>query len=571
MTEKSSSNVAEWMPELRFREQDGATLWFHDQIHHNPPATPMEASIVYAWTRGTQVASEWIQFPYSRGFQMIINDGRLYPSIIPITDPEEIKAREAKFGPKLMETLDNWDEFYAELVTEWTNMLNYLKGMEKEALPLDRLLPVLRDAENTYKRTWELHFIGMYPCIASYMTFEQECQKYNINERDMRVFLQGYDTIMFELDRALWKLADLAQELKVTDVFERADKPEDVEKLMNETSLGQVWWTQLQNFLKEYGRRSTAAVLGFYYKTWSEDPYPVLSTIKTYIQKGGFDFEEHSKKLIEERERLIANTIASIPADEKDSFVQALRHAQAAYPYNEDHNYYCEQWCSAEIRYVIMECGNRLVKYGVIKESDDVFFLTISELKEFFENIIANEKIGLQFYGPRINYMIYDRKKFWVDMREVKNAPFIGTVPESSGVDPVYLKVWGLTEEVIRGGVNRKDHEGDRFEGFPGSPGFVEGNARVIFGDNDFHTVQPGEILVAPFTNPSWTPLFSKIKGVCTDSGGMLAHAAICAREYDIPAVVGTITRGVRVTEHIKTGDRVRIDGTNGVVEILRD
>jgi pyruvate,water dikinase len=569
MIANCSTNVAEWMPELRFREQDRATLWFHDQIHHNPPATPMEASIVYTWARGTQVASEWIQFPYSRGFQLIINDGRLYPSIIPITDPKEIKAREAKFGPRLMETLDNWHEFYGEAVTEWSNMLNYLKSIDKQVLSLERLLSVLKEAEKTWKRAWELHFICMYPSIAAYMTFEKVCQKYNINERDMRIFLQGFDTKMFELDRALWKLVDLAQEMKVAHIFNQADKPEDVESLMKESRLGQVWWSQLQKLLEKFGRRTTAAVLGFYYKTWIEDPYPVLSTIKTYIQKGGFDFEEHSNKLIEEREKSIERTLTSIPAEERDEFVRALKYAQVSYPFNEDHNYYVEQWTSAEVRYVILECGNRLVKYGVIKERDDVFFLTVSELKEFFENIIENEKIGLQFYGPRISYMIYDRKKFWEELREVNNAPFIGTIPESAGVDPVYLKIWGMTDEVIRGSINN-EHKGDRFEGFPGSPGFVEGTARVIFGYDDFETVQPGEILVAPFTNPSWTPLFSKIGGVCTDSGGMLAHAAICAREYDIPAVVGTITRGVRVTEHIKTGDRIRIDGTNGVVEVLK-
>jgi pyruvate,water dikinase len=265
---------------------------------------------------------------------MIINDGRLYPSIIPITDREEIQAREAKFGPKLMETLDRWHDFYGEAVTEWSNMLNYLKGIDKHALPLERLLVVLKDAEKICRRSWELHFICMYPSIAAYMTFEQVCRKHNISERDMRIFLQGYDTKMFELDRALWRLADLAREMKVAEVFDRADKIEDVERLMNETSLGQVWWSELQNLLEKFGRRTTAAVLGFYYKTRIEDPYPVLTTIKTYIQKGGFDFDEHSRKLIEEREKAIEQTIPSIPAVERDDFVQALKYAQASYPFN---------------------------------------------------------------------------------------------------------------------------------------------------------------------------------------------------------------------------------------------
>ena len=102
-----------------------------------------------------------------------------------------------------------------------------------------------------------------------------------------------------------------------------------------------------------------------------------------------------------------------------------------------------------------------------------------------------------------------------------------------------------------------------------GAAGVVEGVARVITDHMGFSEVQPDDILVAPFTTPAWTPLFSKIKGVVTDSGGMLAHAAICAREYGIPSVVGTVTRGARATQVIRTGDRVRVNGTDGVIEIL--
>jgi len=93
----------------------------------------------------------------------------------------------------------------------------------------------------------------------------------------------------------------------------------------------------------------------------------------------------------------------------------------------------------------------------------------------------------------------------------------------------------------------------------------------VILGYEGFSEVLPEEILVAPFTTPAWTPLFSKVKAVVTDSGGLLAHAAICAREYGIPAVVGTITRGRRATEVVRTGQYVRVDGNKGVMEVLQE
>lgn len=579
MTVPDKSHTVEWTPEKAYRKEDQVRLWFHDSLHNNPPISPMGAS-VYHWPRGTQVASEWISFPYSRGFDYVLYDGRIYPGVTPITDPDEIKDREPIFAEKLKKALDNWPEFYAEGVKEWTGMLSYLRGMDKRTLPLDRLLIVLRDAVRISKRSWELHFIYMYPSIFAYMTFEAICKEYNIEEKQMRVFLQGFETKMFELDRAMWRLADLASEMNLTAVFDRAGEPggaqrsneeraQAVRRMLCETEIGKVWWDQFEHLLAQFGRRTTASLFDPAYKTWNEDPYPVLSTIKTYIQKGGFDYEEHTKKIIAERDRFIEETIERIPEHDKERFKQALLHAQYSYPFNEDHNYYVEQWTYSELRYVIQECGSRLLKFGLLNQVDDVFFLTISELEEILEDVVLDEKIGVQEHLASVKNMTDARKQLWKDLHEVKAPPFIGTIPEERVDDPVFIKIWGMTDEVIKGNALTKDRVEGRFEGFPGAPGVVEGVARVIFGYEGFQEVQPDEILVAPFTTPAWTPLFSKIKGVVTDSGGMLAHAAICAREYNIPAVVGTITRGARVTEYVKTGQRIRIDGTNGVAEVI--
>ena len=578
MSEQEQVHSVEWLPQKAFRKENEGTLWFHDSLHNNPPVTPMGAS-VYHWPRGTQVASEYYTFPYSRGFDFVLYDGRIYPGVNPITDPEEIKAKEPIFGEKLKKALDTWPDFYAEAVKEWSNMLSYLRGIDKSALPLDRLLTILRDTMRISKRSWELHFIYMYPSIFAYMTFEAVCKEYNIEEKDMRVFLQGFETKMFELDRAMWRLTELAKEMNLTDVFDQADqlgssrsndeKAQKIKDLMSETELGKVWWDQFEQLLVQFGRRSTASLFDPYYMTWNEDPYPVLSTIKTYILKGGFDYEEHTRKIIAERDKFIEETIARIPENDRERFKGALLHAQYTYPFNEDHNYYVEQWTYAEVRYTLLECGRRLATYGLIKETDDVFFLTVQELDFILSEVLLDRKIGIQEYSLSTQNLVSERKKVWKDLHEVKSPPFIGSIPEGRVDDPVFIKIWGMTDEVIRGNTLTKDRVAGRFEGFPGAPGVVEGVARVIFGYEGFQEVQPDEILVAPFTTPAWTPLFSKIKGVVTDSGGMLAHAAICAREYNIPAVVGTITRGSRITEYVKTGQRIRIDGTNGIAEVI--
>jgi pyruvate,water dikinase len=118
---------------------------------------------------------------------------------------------------------------------------------------------------------------------------------------------------------------------------------------------------------------------------------------------------------------------------------------------------------------------------------------------------------------------------------------------------------------------NRSGHDhpgaGDSLNGFAGSPGLVEGAARVILHAEQLGQLEPGDILVAPTTSPSWTPVFGMIAAAVLDTGGIMSHAAIIAREYGLPAVVGTGT----ATKRIRTGDRLRVDGGNGRVTILQE
>ena len=106
---------------------------------------------------------------------------------------------------------------------------------------------------------------------------------------------------------------------------------------------------------------------------------------------------------------------------------------------------------------------------------------------------------------------------------------------------------------------------GALLRGTPGSPGMAEGPVRVVRDAAEFGRLRPGEVLVAPYTNPAWTPLFQQAVAVVVDSGGAMSHAAIVAREYGMPAVVGT----GQATRRITTGQRVRVDGDRGVVTVL--
>jgi pyruvate,water dikinase len=201
-----------------------------------------------------------------------------------------------------------------------------------------------------------------------------------------------------------------------------------------------------------------------------------------------------------------------------------------------------------------MAIGRKMVELGVFTEADDVMFLKYHELRVL-----------------SANHEAFDAKKLIADRRREREAAF--------GVRPRLwagtITNWSLYEEPYKQGIwdwpgiyeRSKDAKPPvgTVKGLGASAGVVEGTARVVHSSQEFDQVRAGEILVCQMTNPAWVVLFTKIGGLVTDSGGALSHPAVVSREFNIPAVVGT-----RVgTREIKTGQRVRVNGAAGVVEIL--
>jgi pyruvate,water dikinase len=125
--------------------------------------------------------------------------------------------------------------------------------------------------------------------------------------------------------------------------------------------------------------------------------------------------------------------------------------------------------------------------------------------------------------------------------------------------------LWGVTDERVREWLSSDGDRSDALTGFAASAGVAEGLARVLLRVDQLDELEDGEILVAPVTSPSWAPVFHRIAAAVLDTGGIMCHAAIVAREYGLPAVVGTGT----ATKVIRTGDLLRVDASTGVVTVL--
>jgi pyruvate,water dikinase len=219
-------------------------------------------------------------------------------------------------------------------------------------------------------------------------------------------------------------------------------------------------------------------------------------------------------------------------------------------PLTPDHHFYIDQGANAHVRLVLLTVGEKLVEARRLDRADDVIFLRYNELRMLIGDASAIDARGL----------VTQRRSERDAAKQLHPPNWIGTATASQLAFP-YLVNWGYPERFHQG---RPKAEGP-VTGIAASPGVVEGIARVVMTVDEFDDVAEGDILVCQMTNPAWVVLFTRIAGLVTDTGGTTSHPAVLSREFGIPAVVGTSV----ATKRIRTGDRIRVDGSKGSVDVL--
>jgi phosphohistidine swiveling domain-containing protein len=232
------------------------------------------------------------------------------------------------------------------------------------------------------------------------------------------------------------------------------------------------------------------------------------------------------------------------------------------FPFVEDHKFYCEHWFTTRFFQKVRAFGALLARFGVIAEADDVFHLHHTEIDQALADLSLAWSAGSPpLGGAHFPPIIAERKRMLKVLRDWSPPPALGPVPEGLN-DPAVRMLWGVTADRINSWLHP---DAEEMHGVAASAGVVEGVARVLQDVNEIGSLREGEILVCPVTAPSWAPVFGKIKAAVSDIGGAMSHAAIVAREYGMPAVVGTGD----ATKRIRTGDRIRVDGDRGTVRVL--
>jgi pyruvate,water dikinase len=237
-----------------------------------------------------------------------------------------------------------------------------------------------------------------------------------------------------------------------------------------------------------------------------------------------------------------------------DDALEEMRAANAVNrrmaPLTPDHHFYIDQGANAHLRLVLLAVGRKLVDAGRLDLPDDVLFLRYNELRSLIGSADSLDARAL-VAGRRLEREAAQR---------LRPRDWVGTVTPSQLAFP-YLVNWGYPDRFYQ----QQSEDVRLITGLGASPGVVEGIARVVRTVDEFDEVRDGDILVCQMTNPAWVVLFTKIAGLVTDTGGTTSHPAVLAREFGIPAVIGTSV----ATTRISTGDRIMVDGTTGRVEIL--
>lgn len=343
-----------------------------------------------------------------------------------------------------------------------------------------------------------------------------------------------------EAGHDLWQLAKKADELSdVRPHIVSGSNWRTVRAKLSETQPGNKFLKSWCEFMNEHGHHCRGEVEVFNPR-WSETPDYILSLVREYL--AGIDksnpVENHTKRA-QQREQLTGHCRQRLKNPVKRViFDYLLARAQRGAVLREN-------WKSQGVRYIarfrtiLIELGERLYTRGALASPDDIFFLKLEEIEPVTRNR-ANFNVSKTIASRRAQY------------EKNKSLTPPPVVVGRFDPDTYVLEPLGDNVEVLNG--------------LAVSPGVVTGKARVILRADTDGRVMAGEILVAPFTDPGWTPYFVPAAGIVMDQGGLLSHGSIIAREYGIPAVVNVGP----ATRIIKTGQCVQVDGNHGEVRIIR-
>lgn len=558
----------EWTSEAEKR-----LFWVYDDLHCPHPLSPMYEDIGGWWLTcdhmfrrfGTPFATDWIYknvngylytaaIPAEAGLD--VTDQRyntVWRARVPI-DPEYPN----KIGTYLNAVLPvyglNFVKWWNErLVPEMKRNFAYLEDAldRQDEMSLMELAVLLEDAIDIHDRHWKIHWMLNFAQLSATLNLRAVMEKTHgkIDEALLGRLQNSAKDRNWDSIEALWKMKEEAKADPELAAIFKAETAKEIIAGLEASERGRRFIAErIKPYQKEFGWHAVWSH-EFIFPTVYEQMEPVVELVRGYIETD-YDYPKTVGALAADIEAASKEILEGLEGEALEEMRAANEINLRMAPLTPDHHFYIDQGANAHVRLVLIAIGKKLVEQGHLDDPNDVVFFRYNELRVFMADPSARD--GRAIVARRKA----EREKAYT----YRPRDWIGTATKSQLAFP-YLNLWGFPDKFYR----KQAAVAGQITGIGASPGVVEGIARVVLKEEQFDEVRAGDILVCQMTNPAWVVLFTKIVGLVTDAGGTVSHPAVLSREFGIPAVVGTTV----ATSQIKSGDRIRIDGTKGVVEIL--
>jgi rifampicin phosphotransferase len=359
-------------------------------------------------------------------------------------------------------------------------------------------------------------------------------------------FLRGFPSKALDAEA---ELQSIARQVRASDELReivQATPARGLLDALSASSSGRIVLARLQQYLDRYGHQ--VYNLDFAEPTQAEDPMPVVLSLTRQVQQVSTDVRARQAEMVREREGLVGTCARSLDPLRRRLFLKIVRWAQGFAPAREEALFYIgSAWPT--LRRLALELGRRLAEGGSLAVPEEVFYLQTGVL------LAASQARSAGQARADLARLARERR----ELREARKR-----LHPRAAVPPTARMKFGPIDISFAETQKRNVTDGSTLRGFAVSPGRATAPASVILSPADFDKMVPDTIIVCPTTNPAWTPLFAQARGLVTDIGGVAAHGSIVAREYGIPAVMGTGS----ATQRIVSGRIVTIDGDVGSVTL---
>ena len=526
--------------------------WALDKMHAPRPITPLSFDlIVHTLAEGFTKAQAEYDCPIMVTTREI--NHYFYVAFHPIPDEAEIGRRMVSYHDKLAAKVPligkTWEEEWKPAVIAQNIPL---KTADWSALSDAELVAKLDELTEYMRHQWWIHGHINFVLLSSsaFCDLYDKVIQPDESTESYRT-LQGFHTRSVDAARGLWALSRAVLAIPAIKILFESHDGTDLLAGLDESDEGRDFRRQLDDFLFEYGWRHDA-VYDLADVPWREDPAIPLSSIKAmlYLDESE-DPEVQYQKNVAMRERLLANLREKLADDPQTlaKFEELYEAARYSFPLTEDHAFYIDQLYISVFRRFVLAIGERLVTKGVFDSADDVFYLYRDEVVDALTN------------GGDRRVVVAERRASFDRAGEVSAPTELGTLPPPPEVPDPFMDA--LVYRLLGIVPPEENTDPNVLKAVAGSPGVYTGPARVCHSlSQAIDDLEEGEVMVCEMTLPPWVALFSIAGAVVSDVGGVLSHSAIVAREYGLPAVVGS-NIGTTV---IKTGQAITVDGNKGVV-----